>query len=63
MNNLSIGGMKIRVVKDDFFATKKWFIETDDGVAWNTVGYKTRKAAVATVESFGLKVEEPYKWN
>jgi len=63
MNNLSIGGMKIRVVKDDFFATKKWFIETDDGVAWNTVGYKTRKAAVATVESFGLEVEEPYKWN
>ena len=63
MNNLSIGGMKIRVVKDDFFATKKWFIETDDGVAWNTVGYKTRKAAVATGESFGLTVEEPYKWN
>ena len=63
MNNLSIGSRKIRVVKDDFFATKKWFIETDDGFKWNTVGYKPRKAAVATVESFGLEVEEPYKWN
>ena len=59
--------MKIRVVKDDFFATKKWFIETTDGFKWNTVGFKTKKAAekvaADAVESFGLEVEEPYKWN
>ena len=49
--------VKIKIVKDDFFATKKWFIETDDGFKWNTVGFTTKKAAVAAVEAVGLTVE------
>jgi hypothetical protein len=49
--------VKIRIVKDDFFATKKWFIETDGGFKWNTVGFTTKKAALAAVEVVGLTVE------
>ena len=52
--------VKIKIVKDDFFATKKWFIETDDGFKWNTVGFETKKAAVAAVEAVGLTVETTY---
>ena len=50
----------VKVVKDDFFATRKWFIETDNGFKWNTVGYKTKKDAVDTVESFGLTVVDEF---
>ena len=39
-----------KVVKDDWFATKKWFIVLGDGFTVNTVGFKTKKAAVAVVE-------------
>ena len=53
-------GVKIRIVKDDFFATMKWFIETDDGFKWNTIGFTTKKAAVAAVEAVGLTVETTY---
>jgi len=42
-----------KVVKDDWFATKKWFIVLGDGFKVNTVGYKTKKAAVAMVEESG----------
>ena len=52
--------VKIKIVKDDFFAAKKWFIETDDGFKWNTVGFETKKAAVAAVEAVGLTVETTY---
>ena len=36
--------MLIKIVKDNFFSTKKWFIEAD-GLKANTVGFKTKKAA------------------
>jgi hypothetical protein len=45
-----------KVVKDDWFATKKWFIVLGDGFKVNTVGYKTKKAAVAMVEESGWTV-------
>ena len=48
----------VNVVKDDFFTTKKWFIESDDGFKWNTVGFKTKKDAVAAVEATGWTVKE-----
>ena len=48
----------VKVVKDDFFATKKWFIVTDIGFKMNVVGWKTKKAAVAAVEATGWTVEE-----
>ena len=46
-----------KVIKDDFFATKKWFIVLNDGYKVNTVGFKTKKAAVAAVEDAGWTVE------
>ena len=36
--------MNIKIVKDNFFSTKKWFVEAD-GFKANTVGFKTKKAA------------------
>jgi hypothetical protein len=45
-----------KVVKDDWFATKKWFIVLGDGFKVNTVGYKTKKSAVAMVEESGWTV-------
>ena len=45
-----------KVVKDDWFATKKWFIVLGDGFTVNTVGFKTKKAAVAVVEEAGWTV-------
>jgi hypothetical protein len=48
----------VKVVKDDFFATKKWFIVTDTGFKMNVVGWKTKKAAVAAVEATGWTVKE-----
>ena len=39
-----------KIVKDDWFTTRKWFIVLDDGYKVNTVGFKTKKAAVAMVE-------------
>ena len=48
----------VKVVKDDFFATKKWFIVTDTGFKMNVVGWNTKKAAVAAVEATGWTVEE-----
>ena len=46
-----------KIVKDDWFTTRKWFIvlETPDGFGnagykVNNVGFKTKKAAVAMVE-------------
>ena len=45
-----------KVLKDDWFATKKWFIVLGDGYVVNTVGYKTKKAAVAVVEEAGWTV-------
>ena len=45
-----------KVVKDDWFATKKWFIVLGDGFKANTVGFKTKKAAVAVVEEAGWTV-------
>jgi len=44
------------VLKDDFFSTKKWFIVSSDGFKYNTVGFKTKKAAVAVVEEAGWTV-------
>ena len=55
--------VKIKIVKDDFFDTKKWCIETDDGFKWNTVGFETKKAAVAAVEAVGLTVETTYDYS
>ena len=46
-----------KVIKDDFFARRKWFIVLNDGYKVNTVGFKTKKAAVAAVEDAGWKVE------
>ena len=46
-----------KVIKDDFFATKKWFIVLNDGYKVNTVGFKTKKAAVAAVEDAGWVAE------
>jgi len=37
--------MNIKIVKDNFFSTKKWFVVAD-GVKANTVGFTTKKAAV-----------------
>ena len=34
----------IKIVKDNFFATKKWFVEVD-GSKIHTVGYTTKKSA------------------
>jgi hypothetical protein len=50
-----------KVVKDDWFATKKWFIVLGDGFKVNTVGYKTKKAAVAMVEESGWTVVGEFK--
>ena len=50
-----------KVVKDDWFATKKWFIVLGDGYVANTVGYKTKKAAVAVVEEAGGTVVDEFK--
>ena len=46
-----------KVIKDDFFATRKWFIVLNDGYKVNTVGFKTKKAAVAAVEDAGWIVK------
>tara|TARA_R110000751_G_scaffold171034_1_gene277596 strand:+ start:245 stop:439 length:195 start_codon:yes stop_codon:yes gene_type:complete len=45
------------VIKDDFFATHKWFVVLKDGYKVNTVGYKTKKAAIADVEAVGWTVD------
>ena len=45
-----------KVIKDDWFATKKWFVVLDDGFKVNTVGFETKKAAVAMVEEAGWTV-------
>ena len=50
-----------KVVKDDFFATKKWFVVLGDGFTVNTVGFKTKKAAVAVVEEAGWTVVDEFK--
>ena len=50
-----------KVVKDDFFATKKWFVVLGDGFTVNTVGFKTKKAAVAVVEEAGWMVVDEFK--
>ena len=39
-----------KIVKDDWFTTRKWFIVLETGYKVNTVGFKTKKAAVAMVE-------------
>ena len=39
--------LEVRIEKDDFFATKKWFIvDTLNGFKWNVIGFKTKKAAI-----------------
>jgi hypothetical protein len=50
-----------KVVKDDWFATKKWFIVLGDGFKANTVGLKTKKAAVAVVEEAGWAVVDEFE--
>ena len=50
-----------KVVRDDWFATKKWFIVLGDGFTVNTVGFKTKKAAVAVVEEAGWTVVDEFK--
>ena len=49
------------VVKDDWFATKKWGSVLGDGFTVNTVGFKTKKAAVAVVEEAGWTVVDEFK--
>ena len=50
-----------KVVKDDWFATKKWFIVLGDGCTVNPVGFKTKKAAVTVVEEAGWTVVDEFK--
>ncbi len=40
---------------------KKWFIVLGDGFTVNTVGFKTKKAAVAVVEEAGWTVVDEFK--
>ena len=49
--------MEVRIVKDDFFATKKWFIvDTFNGFKWNVVGFTTKKAALKAALNGNVKV-------
>ena len=50
-----------KVVNDDWFATKKWFIVLVDGYVANTAGCKTKKAAVAVVEEAGWTVVDEFE--
>ena len=50
-----------KVIKDDFFSTKKWFIVLGDGFKANTVGFKTKKSAVAAVDAAGWTVVDEFE--
>lgn len=54
--------MLIKIVKDNFFATKKWFIVMDDGVKANTVGFKTKKAAERVCDEIVPEWRNIPKW-
>ena len=54
--------MNIKIVKDNFFSTKKWFIEMDDGVKANSVGFKTKKAAEEVCDAIVPDWRKIPKW-
>ena len=54
--------MLIKIVKDNFFSTKKWFIEMDDGYKANTVGFKTKKAAERVCDEIAPEWRKIPKW-
>ena len=49
--------VKVKIIKDEFFATRKWFIvDPDNGFKWNQIGYKTKKAAVDAAAACDARV-------
>ena len=54
--------MVIKIVKDTFFSTKKWFI-TMDGDAIHCTGFTTKKAAEAVADHAAPHWRTIPKWN
>lgn len=51
--------LKVKIIKDDFFSTRKWFIvDPDSGFKWNETGYKTKKAAADAAAACDARVIE-----
>ncbi len=51
--------LKVKIIRDDFFNTKKWFIvDPETNFKWHVDGYKTRKAAVDAAAACDARVIE-----
>jgi len=50
--------LKVKIIKDDFFSTRKWFIVDPNGFKWNQIGYKTKKAAADAAAACDARVIE-----
>ena len=51
--------LKGKILRDDFFNTKKWFIgDPETNFKWHVDGYKTRKAAVDAAAACDARVIE-----
>lgn len=50
-------GQEVKIIKDDWFATNKWFVvDAASGSKWNVIGFKTKAKAVNAALACDAKV-------